>query len=417
MPQPTSANQVSIHKILIATPQGKSVDITFLFTEMFIKESISMTSVNGSIVIEDDKDIYEFLPILGQELISVTFEMLDEFFTYVFRIYKVSEIERLSGRKSRYTLFFVSPEMLINEKNRISRAYANMKYSDMVENILQVDIGTSKDIAIETTQNVMTHIVPNLRPFAAINQILRKSVSNSGESNYIFFEDRRGFLAVPMSSFVSSPTKYTYTYRERSTEGIVGFQRPFDITAMQMPSLSNVLTLTNDGFFASQLHSIDLLQRKVDIYEYDYFSLFDEISHLNPEPLFLEEEEFNVEGKQYFTYSSETGRDSSYITSHDSNFKPDISSQYRARRRVQTLMFASYIVEIAITGNPLLYVGDVIEINYPARAIQGEQRQHNMMSGRGVVTSITHVFGNNGNYAQRVETVKDSLITPVGDTV
>lgn len=408
----TAASQIDIQKVLLYSASGRVVDLTYIFSEITMRESMFMPAVNGSITVEDDHDHFEILPIIGQEELKIVLEVLDESYTFRFRVYKLSDVEKVSARSSRYTLHFVSIEMITNEKNRISRSYANQPYSSMVEDILQTDIETPKRIAVSETENDATHVVPNVRPFKAINQILRKCVSAAnGTSNYVFFEDRRGFIAAPMNSFLTQAAKYTYRYQEN-----VGPESPNDyitdpfvIMNLNMTKQSDTLDLMNDGFFGSQLHSIDILQRKIDVYEYNYFDIFDETKHLNRYPLFFPEETFNVEGQQYFTYSTETALDNAYVADNHSDLIPDISSQFRARRLIQNLMFSNYVINMSITGNALLFIGDVIDIDMVASANKKEERQHKTISGKTMVTAITHLLGRGRMYMQRVETVKDSL--------
>lgn len=417
MAESVSSNQVNVKNVVLASPTGRVADLTYLFTEITMRESWSNSVITGTVTIVDDHDHYEILPIIGQEFLSIKVEMYGDIYTLPFRVYKVGDVRRLDGRRSQYTLHFVSLEMLTNEKQRVSKAYANTKYSDMVRDLLETEIGTSKTVAVTETLNTMTHIVPNVRPFNAINQIIQKAVSAKGESNYIFYEDRRGFIVVPLSELTRQDTKYTYTYRESPRANELPFKDPFVIYNIRFTTQSDVLNLTNEGLFGTQLHSIDLLQRKVDIYEYEYQTLYDELDHLNRESLYFDSEESDVEGQQYFTYSSETAGDNSYITSNDSGFTPDQSSVFRAKRRLQSLMFSSYISEIEIMGNPLLFVGDVIDVKYTSNAIQTELRQHRMFSGRAMVASITHLMTAGREYAQRVELVKDSVIENLGDEI
>lgn len=411
-------SQVDIRKVVLLSASGRSVDVTYIFDTITIRESMMMPAVNGSIVIEDDHDHFEILPIIGQEELRIELEAFDENYVFTFRVYKLSDIEKVTARTTRYTLYFTSREMLTNEKNRVSRSYSNQPYSSMVHDILAVDIQTSKRIAIAETENTATHVVPNLRPYNAINQILRKSVAAiNGSSNYVFFEDRRGFIAAPLNSFVTQQTKYTYHYTENvGPEGLNDYiMDPFGIIKLDMKKQSDVLDLTSRGFFASQLHSIDILQRKIDVYDYDYFEIFDETKHLNRNLLFFPEEQFNVEGQQYFTYSTETALDNAYVADNYSDMVPDVSSQFRARRLIQNLMFTNYVINMSIIGNPTLFVGDVIDIDILSNASKSDERQHKTMSGRTMISALSHVFGPNRSYMQRIEAVKDSLAEDLGE--
>ena len=407
-----TANQIDVRKVLLISASGRVADFTYIYSNITMRESMSMTAITGSITVEDDHDHFEILPIIGQEDLRIEVEVLGEPYVFAFRAYKISEIQKVSARNSQYTLYFVSHEMVRNEKNRVSRSYSNTLYSTMIRDILESDIETTKPISVVTTENDATHVVPNVRPFRAINQIARKCISEvDGLSNYVFFEDKRGFIAAPMSAFLTNKPKYTYRYMENVGPGGANeyINDPLVINKLDMAKQSDSLDLLNRGFFASQLHSVDILQRKIDVYDYNYFDLFDEMKHINRYPLFFAQEDFDVEGQQYFTYSNETAVDNAYVTDNDSAFTPDLSSQFRARRMIQNMMFSNYVINMSITGNPLLNIGDIIDIDLIANANQREERQHNMLAGKSMVTAITHVIGSGRSYFQRVETVKDSV--------
>ena len=70
-----------------------------------------------------------------------------------------------------YRLHFCSPELLTNERVRVSRTLQGT-YSDMVKDILKNDLKTTKNIEIEETEDLKHIVVPNMRPFDAIGQIV-----------------------------------------------------------------------------------------------------------------------------------------------------------------------------------------------------------------------------------------------------
>jgi len=413
-----TANQLVVKNISILSSSGRYVDVSYLFEQITIKESMAMPAMNGSLTLTDDNDHYETVPFIGQEMLLIEFETLDSTYSLVFRIYKISNIEKTNQRRSRYTLFFVSDEMIRNEKQRVNGSFANMKYSDMVELVLKDTISTSKDLAIAESLNDANYIAPNVRPFRMINHVLRKAVASSTKtSNYVFFEDRRGYIASPMNGFIAKEPKYEYQYNDSFQNASSESSNIFSIQKIDIRRQSDALNLMQRGFFASQLHSIDLLQRKIDVYDYDYFTVFDEINHLNPNPLFIPKEEFDTEGQQYFTYSDETIADNEYVSARDANIIPDLSSEFRTKRMIQNMSFANYVINMSIMGNILLFVGDVVRINMNSSFNKKSETPHRMISGNSMVTAITHNINSGNQYNQSVELVKDSYSKPLGDEV
>ena len=68
--------------------------------------------------------------------------------------------------------------------------------------------------------------------------------------------------------------------------------------------LTDTLDANTMGMFASQLHTVDLISRNIQTYDYDYFSEFDKMDHLNSIPLYksLSDTSDSSQGNQYFNY-------------------------------------------------------------------------------------------------------------------
>lgn len=417
MKTPTS---VDVRAVRIYSANGRSFDAAYIFDEIILNESLYMPTMNGSITITDDFDHYEALPIIGQEIVQIEVEAFEErIYTFTFAVYKVSNVQKLNSRTSRYTLYFVSEEQILNENLRLTRSFANMKYSQMMNEILVNEIGTEKDIAIDATQNSNTYVTPNIRPFKAIKQITRKSISARNEqSNYVFFEDRRGFIAAPLMSLALAEPKYQYRMNEnvsKDNNQSPTIADPLTIFKLDISKQTDTLSLLSNGLFASSLYTIDPIRRKIESYDYDYFSEFDSADHMNEHPLFVEQDYFSREGNQYFTYTTENIQDSDYVKSHDSSIVPEQSSLFRMKRRIQNQSFSNYVLNMSIPGNALLFVGDVIEIDMVAAANKRDERRNRMISGKNLVSSITHVLTGSRGYIQRIETVKDSVVQQLSE--
>lgn len=413
-----NAFQLNVESIVISSPSGREFDATYLFTQLTLSESLSSTAMSGTISLEDDHDHYELLPIIGQERLRLTVETLEKRFTFSFIIYKVSDVRKINARRSSYTLFFVSEEQYLNENKRLSRAYQNTTHDKIITDIMSNDIGTQKRVIVEETQGAVTYIAPNVRPFKAIRQLLKRSVSaETGGSNFVFFEDRRGYIISTLSTLIKQEAKYTYRHRESfgDADSSVGQKSDFfGIEKIDVKKQTDTLDALNNGTFASQLHSIDLFQRKVDVYDYGYFSEFDEMNHLNKHPIYYDFSEFDEEGNQYFAYTNETAMDNDYISESHSDMNIELTSETRLKRRLQLSMMNSYVLNMTIPGNVLLFIGDVIDIE---STNTNTDKRSNMLSGNSLVTGITHIMSGNRIYKQRVETVKDSLQHELGAEV
>ena len=143
--------------------------------------------------------------IVGQELLYLKFKTAGSDFSVDFSEHPlhVHKIEALQGldpegqgatsvAAQTYRIHFVSPELLNNDRVRVSQAYEDT-YSEIVKDIMKTHLKTKKDVWIEDTKNIIKVVIPNLHPFAAIAALSRLCVSKPGVANYNFYETTKGY--------------------------------------------------------------------------------------------------------------------------------------------------------------------------------------------------------------------------------
>ena len=137
----------------------------------------------------------------------------------VHTVQNMKEMEANAGASIQsgltYRLHFCSPELLTNNRVRVSRTLQGT-YSDMIQDILVNDLKTTKHIEIEETTDLKHIIIPNLRPFDAINLITssaqdetnkgggrRRKSGNADmlfkgrQTDFYFWETSRGYKFLP----------------------------------------------------------------------------------------------------------------------------------------------------------------------------------------------------------------------------
>ena len=212
-------------------PIGDFIQRIYLFEDM---EKFGLT---GWIDMLDTYNLVRNSLILGEELLYLKFETagvdkagLDQTWPadfskqplQVHTVQNMKEADSNAGASVQsgltYRLHFCSPELLTNNRVRISRTLQGT-YSDMVKEILEKDLKTTKKIEIQETEDLKHLIVPNLRPFDAIGKIVsasqltaqsagvrRKamgqknastSVFKGRQTDFYFWETSRGYKFLP----------------------------------------------------------------------------------------------------------------------------------------------------------------------------------------------------------------------------
>ena len=209
-------------------PIGDFIQRIFLFEDM---EKFGLT---GWIDMLDTYNLVRNSLIIGEELLYLKFETagvdkaglskwpvdFSKQPMHVHTVQNMKEADSNAGASVQsgltYRLHFCSPELLTNSRIRISRTLQGT-YSDMVKEILEKDLKTTKKVEIQETEDLKHIIIPNLRPFDAIGKIVsasqmtaqsggkkspgRKRASTSifkgRQTDFYFWETSRGYKFLP----------------------------------------------------------------------------------------------------------------------------------------------------------------------------------------------------------------------------
>ena len=105
------------------------------------------------------------------------------------------------------TLHFASAEMLRNQRVRVSKAYDGA-YDKAVADIFKSSniLNSKKPLFLERTRLNQKIVVPNLRPFDAINMFCSRSLSTiSNSASFFFYETTQGFHFRSLDSMFTRP--------------------------------------------------------------------------------------------------------------------------------------------------------------------------------------------------------------------
>jgi hypothetical protein len=421
MPATTqSTTNIQIDTVTVVSSTGNSTDFSLIFTNIVLNESLSSPAMNGFIEVEDDNNLFEALPIVGQEVLIIKLVVFDEPFTLKFFIYKIGNLRKLTNRRKTYTLYFTTYDVLINENRRISKSYKTFTPQAIVEDLLLNEMNvTYRGLRVENAENRLDYIATNKKPFTIIRELTRRTFSvNNRATNYVFFNDRRGYFFVSLSSFANQTPKFTYKFRD-----YIGTENPdtpsifsdyFTVYDFQVVNQSDFLANLSNGMIASQLYTIDILQRKVNMFDYDYFDNFENRPRMNSAPIYTPSDQFSAEGSQYFSFTSPTVLDNTYITENQGDIIPDSYAESRALQIYQKQEFANYVMRLRVDGNPLMPVGTIINLEFISQLNEEEANPSNTFSGRNMVVAISHRMDRSRRYQMTIETVKDSLLRELG---
>ena len=118
--------QFQINKLAINSKFG-TVDLTAIFEELNIFDSVLVPCMSGNILLKDAVGLSKKLIFDGSEFIEIDISKDKEFsgtnIKKTFRIYKQSDKSNINQTTEAYVLHFVSEELIYSEQQKISQAY------------------------------------------------------------------------------------------------------------------------------------------------------------------------------------------------------------------------------------------------------------------------------------------------------
>jgi hypothetical protein len=162
-----------------------------------IYENIHCPGIFCELAIADSRRIYQDFPIILEEYITITFETPNNPGNptrYVFHIHEVkNRVPNENQKTMSCTIQCISTELITNSDQFVDKAF-NDNISDIVKNIMEENIKSNKKIEIEKTIGIDKYPNFNLKPFQAINSLLKYSISDRYQSHaFVFFENKHGY--------------------------------------------------------------------------------------------------------------------------------------------------------------------------------------------------------------------------------
>ncbi len=431
----------------------RRMDVRGILWNFEIAEDIFSSNIVGSIIVYDMQDIRTILPITGLERMSIKFNSpgtrgydCSEDTGIPLQIYKVDKVRKDPQKETAqfYQIFFCSPEMYRNHTTRISKAYTGpveMAVQDIVENHLK----SKKELIVEKTGTNSKYVIPNLKPYEAINFLCANAVSANFKDNagYVFYETSKAFYFRSIASMMGHagmkfeiPPRWKYTALIASVTDAPG---PFPYMQPEIKDverrLSNVLQyefdkpvdmLTNmtAGFYANRVITHDAFNKTITTTDFDYLeagklqphcemsrSRFDNVGLLYPENGQGKGVEYADTGKglnEMFDSKLMVASDTSKV--HD-EYEFTSSKSTLNQMTSQNAGVRNMNLSLLVYGNTLINAGNIVVFTSPVMQPSGTQPETSpYTSGRYIIMAVKHVVNVE---AQRHEMVlkcyKDSV--------
>jgi len=258
------STQVKIRKIDIISNIG-TIDVTAIFQELNIYDTIFFPCVSGNIVILDTNNISEKLDFKSCFL-SVELSKGEETdgptsFKKTFRIYNQSDRMIKNHSTEMYVLHFISQELIesltYTENNKKICQYFEGSYSSFANIILNnyLQVPENKIGLIESTKGIHQFTIPNLTPFDSMEWLVTRAITFDNLPNFLFFENKSGYNFVSLSFLLSRPSIETINF---DIKGVDDPNQEFlGARSVQVITQNHLGKAIMDGIFAGTMIEFD----------------------------------------------------------------------------------------------------------------------------------------------------------------
>lgn len=413
--------ELIIDKCRLYSQNGASIDLTNHFESIDVYENIYENTLSGSITIVDGLNIAQHLPIMGQELLELTFYTPGLTKNKVKFI--VNEISNRFSDKAqkmqKYTLNFVSMEAISNINKRVTKAYQG-KNHETIEKILREYLTEEKQLFVEETLYTHKYVIPNWKPFTTINWLSSRSVAakNPDVANYVFYETIDGFYFVSLSNIMSKPVVQEYRFDPAGTLDTKTGQRDIlrelkNIEKYTIKPCANRSTQMTQGMFSGKITTHDLITKKIEHKEFNYNDHFDKTPSV--------EENKPISSLVALANSQESAFRRLYpkhTFKHDDIFDNEKSETFVLERNsLMSQLTNGPGINIIVPGDSRRRVGDIVDVKLPSPEPKNTlQKWYDMStSGKYMITKIRHSMTNK-NYKLFLELSRESSMTAMPDT-
>jgi len=415
-----------IDELILFGPNKLSIDIknqTGLI-KLVISESLYQNFMYGEIKFLDFSNLTDRLELNGQDFIQVSFTtpgfsgkmIKKKFYVTNFNQLKLSH----NAKGKEVTLGFISSDGYNSMQNTVVGCYKGT----ITEMISQINQSYLKNELIHANPTVNSHsfIIPHWSPHKTINWLAKKSVSatNTDDCSFLFYEDFDGNhfttlhhlaeqeVMADYDYFESSMLPYSSTISTNSSIENKMIRHFHNIKDLQFKRHFDKVKEIDNGVYASNMVSLDMISKDWSYSQFDYLDHFDKTDSVEKYPLIPRETNLNV-NKNINSNFNFVG---THMFSHEGiedNFR---YSDYLLKRRSSVLRTRSTSMSIIVSGDSTRRVGDVVNIVIPKMEPLEEQSPDPVdraLSGRYLVTGLQHVINKDDGYTTRLEVSRDSL--------
>lgn len=391
-----------LKKLDMITNEGRRVSLTNLYSSIQIVEDIFSNVLYGNITFIDSNDLHQLAPIIGEEIIEISYNtdgLSNPDKSLKFRVYRIESSQAEQDRIA-HVLYFTSEESFNNSNTTLSKSYKNKSIPFIVRDSFSKV--SSKKIDIGEFSGKYHIISPNWSPFELINytSAIGKPKNFNG-SLILFYENTNGYHYKHIEELYNQESLGEWsatTVSKENTPDVADEINPTNnIESYRIiKNSADTLKSMSEGMYSSSSISYDNITKKYKIFNYDYSKQFKDTVHLNPFKLNSNNFQLNSPQQKIVYLPSNSHRyDSKYVMNKvQGEVYPDRKEELVIWKSSLLSQMTAKQIELTVGGNISLYAGAVINIKIPNTSMldAGTKTSHRYNTKKVLVTKIVNDF-------------------------
>jgi hypothetical protein len=403
------STQFKINELVIVTKAGK-IDISAIYEEINIFDSLLMPVMSGNILITDSIGLSSKLIFDGSEslLIDIVKDENSDIanFKKAFRIYSQSNRKNINLNSEKYILKFVSDELMYSDQQKVNQSYENT-YSEIVKKIL-VDYLKVSDNNLNglyhNSQGIKKVVIPNLRPFEAIEWCVKRSVDDKLSPNFIFFQNNLGYNYASLSILLNQQEILDIKFTPKNLEDVTSIEEISFARSMEVITQTNNIEKTRSGVNSGRFIGFDPMTRVILNKNVSYGDHFYSMKHGNENPNIsvVQNRDGNnndllFNSKKVLSSFEVPRQFSNYIKKYDpttESKKENVEDWYFQRKAILNNL-VSRRIKFTMPGNFQLTSGFNVRVNAPNFSLKekGSDNDDSSVSGKYLILATRHIIG------------------------
>lgn len=403
-----NSNQFKVNELIIVTKAGK-IDITALYEEINIFDSILMPVISGNILVRDAVGLSSILLFDGSESVLMNISKFnDETATFkkAFRIYKQSDRTNINQNSEMYVLHFVSDELFYSDQQKINQSYEE-KYSEIIKKILIDYLKVSENNLggiYSDSSGIRNVVIPNLSPIESIQWCAKRALDSNQSPNFLFFQNLTGYNFASLSKLLTQPEILDIKFQTKNLFNSSPLEEISGAKSFEVLSTTNLIERTRSGVNAGTFIGFDPITRTISSKQISYDDHYSNMKHGNETPNFTpiqnrdgKENSQNFNSKKTLSIFGTARKFSEYIKKNDptSISTNETTEDFLFQRKAIMSNLMSRRLKIVMPGNFQLSSGFNVNVQAP---VFGEKEKNSneedkSVSGKYIIIASRHIIG------------------------